>query len=161
MIMRQTDGVTYQLCSHLFWLSCNLNIHRERVEPHRTNECYPRGEGIHHLQVRVYPDSWTEKMNHFKLWFYPIINILWNNVQNVWKGLKNIKYRIYVIPVKSLNFEKILKGFCQNCLFDLMLENNCSSWPQFYREKNTIFSTQGLLKNWLILRCFIISAASL
>ena len=113
MIMRQTDGVTYQLCSHLFWLSCNLNIHRERVEPHRTNECYPRGEGIHHLQVRVYPDSWTEKMNHFKLWFYLFINILWNNVQNVWKGLKNIKYRILCNPGKSLNFEKYSKVFAK------------------------------------------------
>ena len=76
------------------------------------------------------------------------------------KGSKTLKIEYINIcnPGKSLNFEKILKGFCQNWM---MLKNNCSSWPQFYREKNTIFSTQGLLKNWLILRCFIISAASL
>ena len=34
-----------------------LDIHGKSIEPHGTNECYSSGQGIHHVQVGVYPYS--------------------------------------------------------------------------------------------------------
>ena len=44
-----------------------LYIHGEGVEPHWADECYPCGQGVHHLKVGVDPDScrkFTRKVLH-------------------------------------------------------------------------------------------------
>ena len=35
----------------------NLNIHRERVESHRTNESNSAGEGVHQIVILVHPKT--------------------------------------------------------------------------------------------------------
>ena len=41
-----------------------LDIHWKSIKTHGTNECYSGGQGIHHVQVGVYPYSW----NMFRVW---------------------------------------------------------------------------------------------